>query len=74
MKTEERCACGRKLHYSNKELENSIRAFIAELGPEVKVIVDGRAWLVQRHYIALHGIKACDLPSLGFKEVSVTFI
>ena len=35
----------------------------------VPVVVDDRAWLVPRHYIALHGLKAWELPGLGFQEV-----
>jgi hypothetical protein len=28
-----------------------------------------RRWRVQRHYVALHGITAKDLPNLGFPEI-----
>jgi len=65
----ERCACGRPLHYSDPAIEKFVRARVEELGPMVPVVVDDRAWLVPRHYIALHGLKAWELPGLGFQEV-----
>jgi hypothetical protein len=65
------CHCGRPLHYSDPHLQVRIEALIRELGEFAKITVmeTGRAWLVPRHYIALHGIKARDLPTLGFREV-----
>jgi hypothetical protein len=43
---------------------------VSELGTHTKVTVDGRrTWLVPRHYIALHGLKAEQLPGMGFEEV-----
>jgi hypothetical protein len=66
----ERCACGRPLHYANNHHREWVEQVIADLGPLVLVTVEGRSWLVQRHYIALHGLKAQDLPTLGFREVT----
>ena len=43
---------------------------LAHKGEYVTVRVGDRAWLVQRHYLALHGIEARDLPGLGFEEVT----
>jgi hypothetical protein len=57
------------LHYTDPKVEYLIRAMVEELGPEVPVQVDDRAWLVPRHYIALHGLRAQELPTLGFREV-----
>ena len=67
---DELCACGRPLHYANGYHRRWVEDIIASLGAEVKVTVAGRSWMVPRHYIALHGIKAVELPDLGFREVS----
>jgi hypothetical protein len=63
------CHCGRPLHYSNPTIQQFVEALIAQKGEYQPVTVSGRTWLVQRHYIALHGLKGGELPSLGFKEV-----
>jgi len=67
--TDEHCHCGRPLHYTDPKVEQVVREFVAELGRYLVVHCDGRRWLVDRHYIALHGLKAEDLPHLGFQEV-----
>lgn len=66
----EMCACGKPLHYNNAELERIIRAMIRKLGPDIKITAGGRPWIVPRHYLALHGIKAVELSTLGFPEVT----
>lgn len=66
---EARCACGRPLHYANNHHRDWVERVIADLGPTIAVTVAGRTFLVPRHYIALHGIKASELPTLGFPEV-----
>lgn len=65
------CHCGRPLHYTDPEVEAAVRKLVAETGEYVIVRVgqNGKGYLVQRHYMALHGIRAVDLPSLGFEEV-----
>lgn len=63
------CHCGRPLHYTDPANEAFVRRLVANLGREVPVTVGTRTWLVSRHYIALHGIKAWELPSLGFREL-----
>lgn len=67
------CACGRPLHYSDPHLREMVDAQIKQLGERITVRrLDGRAWLVPRHYIALHGLKADELgtPALPpFKEI-----
>lgn len=70
--SDERCACGQPLHYSDPVLRDQIERIIAEAGgdPFVNVTCDGRTWRVQRHYIALHGIKGWMLPYLNFQEVT----
>jgi hypothetical protein len=67
--TEELCHCGQPLHYKDPLVADFTRDLIKHQGPTVKVSVGGRIWEVQRHYIALHGIKASELPELGFPEV-----
>jgi hypothetical protein len=63
------CACGRPLHYNDPNVLRMVERLVATKGPDVHVQVGDRVWLVQRHYIALHGLKAQELPSLGFPEV-----
>jgi|SRR5882672_2239100 len=70
--TDERCHCGQPLHYTNPEIRTVVDRLIAAAGSRfVPIISDGRAWYVDRHYIALHGIATADLPALGFRELFV---
>jgi hypothetical protein len=62
------CHCGSPLHYTQQGLENYIQAMVDELGEMIRVTVDGRTWLVPRHYIALHGLRASEIATLGFQE------
>jgi hypothetical protein len=64
------CHCGEPLHYTDKELERQLTELSAQLGDYARIINkdDRKTYLVQRHYIALHGIKGKDIASLGFKE------
>lgn len=69
-----KCPCGQPLHYSDPHNEERISAMVARLGWAVKVTGSkGRAWMVPRHYIALHGVAEADLEYLaaayGFQEV-----
>lgn len=67
----ETCHCGLPLHYSDKSIEALMRQTVEQCGSHVKVTTaEGRTFLVQRHYIALHGIKARELPALGFPELT----
>jgi hypothetical protein len=63
------CHCGQPLHYTSEETERFVRKQIAELGETVLVTVGTRAWLVPRHYLALHGLKGWEIAELGFPEV-----
>jgi hypothetical protein len=63
-----RCHCGLPLHYEDKVLERHMLDRVRVLGEFVAVTVGGRTWSVQRHYVALHGLNAADLPTLGFHE------
>jgi hypothetical protein len=64
-----RCHCGRPLHYTDATIAALMARLVAELGEYIPITVGGRTWRVQRHYAALHGIRARDLPTLGFEEV-----
>jgi hypothetical protein len=67
----ELCHCGEPLHYTDEMVEAFTRDLIKNLGPTVKVNVGTRTWEVDRHFIALHGLRAADLPTLGFPEVGM---
>lgn len=71
----ERCACGKPLHYSTPEFQRTVERVVALLGPVVRVtVVGGPTYEVPRHYIALHGLKAGELPIIaamfGWKSAS----
>lgn len=50
-------------------MQAAVERLIARDGPFIEVRVGNRRWRVQRHYIALHGLRAWELPDLGFEEV-----
>ncbi len=69
------CPCGLPLHYATPEAAEYMDRMVAELGERIAVEVLTRGtFLVPRHFIALHGLKAEDLPALaeiyGFERVS----
>lgn len=66
----EMCHCGKPLHYTDETAERLTRARVAKLGEFVKIYAGGRWWKVQRHYVSLHGLRAVDMPSLGFEDVT----
>lgn len=65
MKATELCGCGERLHYVDREAETTVRALIRSYGPLITVEVGRHAWRVPRHYIALHGLAAPELPELA---------
>lgn len=65
------CHCGRPLHYTDPDNQRAVELLIKRLGPNIRITAQGRTWLVPRHYIALHGIRAAELPFLGFQEIEV---
>jgi len=71
--TEQLCPCGKPLHYRTDALRDHMIAFVKQHGDLVKIIVPAGTYLVPRHYIALHGMKAQALPTLatqyGWKKV-----
>lgn len=68
------CPCGKPLHYADRDKRQIMEETISRLGKETKVTVGTRSWMVSRHFIALHGLIAEELPELaakhGFKEVT----
>lgn len=68
------CACGKPLHYQDRDKRVIVEEMISRLGKETRVSVGNRTWLVPRHFIALHGLIAEELPELakkhGFKEIT----
>lgn len=64
------CACGKKLHYTDPEKQKRCQELVDQLGEFIEVVDSKhRRFKVQRHYIALHGIKEVDLAELGFIEL-----
>lgn len=63
------CHCGKPLHYSDKTLQDKVQKICNELGDFIEVHTPRGSWKVQRHYMALHGIREEELPSLGFERV-----
>jgi len=60
------------LHYNSPEVRELVERMIALTGSADLVchLADGRAFVVPKHYIALHGVRAEELPYLGFVEVT----
>ena len=67
-----RCACGLPLHYRDKAKEVEIQTLVDELGEWMPVSVGIDRYLVQRHYIALHGLKGDEVRSLMQKGIVKT--
>lgn len=73
-----RCVCGLPLHYRSSFARAAIDALVLHAGPDMPVtdLSTGRTWRVPRHYIALHGLAAPELPMIadryGFPEVTTT--
>ena len=63
------CACGEPLHYINKDVEGIIKHYAEEFGEMVEITASSGTFLVQRHYIALHGVEAKDLDRLAIDGV-----
>lgn len=70
------CPCGKGLHYINVENRNAVEKLVLALGSDIEVYAMGRRYAVPRHYIALHGLAAKDLPKLaeqyGWESMEVT--
>jgi hypothetical protein len=70
MNEEKMCACGRPLHYSDPELQRKVEEIVKRQGEAIKITIGHRSWMVQRHYIALHGLSFVDVQYLNFPEVT----
>ena len=70
----EMCACGQPLHYPNATVQEIITGVVDRMGPFLNIETPKGVWEVPRHFAALHGVKANELPALaakyGFKQVS----
>jgi hypothetical protein len=63
------CHCGKPLHYSDPRIQAMVEELVQVKGQTIVVTIGKRSWRVQRHYIALHGIRGWELPGLGFEEI-----
>lgn len=72
--TEEMCACGKPLHYTDEVAKQITEALIERLGPMAKVGTPWGVWEVPRHFLSIHGVKASELPELaaayGFEKTA----
>jgi hypothetical protein len=59
------CPCGEALHYTSLAHQFAVERLVAVHGPDVTITTPEGSWRVPRHYIALHGVKAVDLPALA---------
>lgn len=66
MPTTTKCHCGKDLHYSNPKIQKMIQKLINKLGETLDIQYQETIYQVPRHYIALHGVIASELPSLNF--------
>lgn len=64
------CHCGKPLHYTDPVVQMQVEELIEAKGEFIDIVINGDTWRVQRHYIALHGIKGSDVATLGFDRVS----
>lgn len=58
------CPCG-EVHELSAATRGAYEAVTAGLPAEVKVEAPGGTWLVPRIFIAVHGLKAAELPGLA---------
>ncbi len=54
----------------DKDFERQVCEVVECFGEYITVEHDGHKYQVQRHWIALHGIKGKDISKLGFREVT----
>jgi len=68
------CACGQPLHYTDPRIQAMVQAFVDACGELVMVTTPAGSWWVPRHFIALHGLNAEDVPAIaaryGFVKVT----
>lgn len=67
----DRCPCGKPwMHYTDREAQEYTERWIRGFGPTVKWEVDGRTFLVARHYLAQHGLQGWN-TDVGFPELGM---
>lgn len=70
MTAEPLCHCGKPLHYTSTHAKALVQKLIERLGETVEIQTATGRYRVPRHYIALHGVRAVDLPTLGFEKIT----
>lgn len=64
------CPCGLPLHYISPRVQRYVEEMIVKHGPTIVVTLEGGGRFdVNRHYIALHGLKAQELESLADRGI-----
>ncbi len=71
-KMNEICHCGEPLHYTDANIKKVIDDIITDKGRYIAVTscVTMKTYKVDRHYIALHGLKGAELHLQGFEEIT----
>ena len=64
------CYCGNPLHYKDDFIKQYMHHIVKTKGRFIKITCNGQTYKVDRHYIALHGIKGHELPTLGFEKIN----
>jgi len=66
-----KCPCKQKEHKIDTSFlkYQMLDQFISELGYYIPVFAFGNHYNVPRIYIAMHGLKAQELPDLGFEMI-----
>lgn len=68
------CPCGRPLHYRSERVRVIVEYLVRAQGTHVRVALGDRAWLIPRHFLALHGLEFRSLPGTfarvyGFRSI-----
>ena len=69
MESSRKCRCGQDLHYSDPDIYTAVQRLVDLLGEDVKITVEDREYMVSRHFLALHGIKASELEDLAAQGI-----
>jgi hypothetical protein len=60
------CPCG-EVHELSARVRAAYEAVTGGLPADAKIEIEGRVWSVPKIYIAVHGLKAGELPALAEK-------
>ena len=63
------CYCGMPLHYQCKKTEKQMNEIVQTMGRYTHVVHNDKTYKVDRHFIALHGIRGDLMHAYGFDEV-----